>query len=485
MKYPAVLVLLGALLAAAAPAWAQYGLYGSPEMLDLRPATSGAPQYAYPSTPTQPLYSPDAATFNTAAPDPYRVAQSIPPAPGQYAFGPSPGLQSPSPAGRTLRPTPVQPQAPSVVNQMLAESGGYPCTSGCGGGYSGGYVYGPGGCGMDAGCGPYAGTPLWYASASWLIMGRDQPNTLWTTYETNNNANQLPTEIGLKWGNGGQVSVGRRFCCGEWSLEGTYWGLGDMEGDVSVTHPNTVSTPLDFTDVVYANPAIIGLPVDLFDGAQEHRLWRRDEFHDIELNMVHDGDFGIARDPCRRSLDVDWLIGVRYFRFEEQWAFTSLRQFGSWANPSEVGHLEDRITNSLVGFQFGFNVDYQCHQNVSLFLRPRFGIYNNHINHTFLAYRGDGELFAPDPNSGVPGSYPVHSNVNGLSFLTEIDLGLDWQFACRWNAFVGYRVVAATGIGLADNQIPPYVVDIPEIAAIDRNGDLVLHGAFVGVSCNF
>jgi hypothetical protein len=40
-------------------------------------------------------------------------------------------------------------------------------------------------------------------------------------------------------------------------------------------------------------------------------------------------------------------------------------------------------------------------------------------------------------------------------------------------------------VGLADAQIPQYIVDIPEIAHIDSNGDLILHGAFAGLTYNF
>jgi hypothetical protein len=50
---------------------------------------------------------------------------------------------------------------------------------------------------------------------------------------------------------------------------------------------------------------------------------------------------------------------------------------------------------------------------------------------------------------------------------------------------LGYRVLAATGIGLADNQIPPYLNDIPTIQDIDRNGSLILHGAFAGLTYRF
>jgi hypothetical protein len=457
MKYACAFLLLGVVLVLAPPAWAQYGLYGSPDMLTLPP---GTPHYAYPST---------------VAPRP--LASS---AADQLAYAPTKPAPSPS---RKQQLEPVGRKGPSTITQMLDEApqpvapGGYSCNLGCDADY---------GCGMGSmGCEPCC-APLWYARAAWLTMGRDRPNTVWTTYEAGNNANQLPTEFDVEWGNGGQITIGRDFCCGCWSLEGTYWGLTPLEGQVSVTHVNGVSTPLDFTDVVYANPALAGfMPVDLFDGADEHRVSRRDEVHNVELNLVRNANCGAVCNPCGARLDIDWLVGVRYFRFDEEWAFRSLQSGGSWANPLTVGNLEDRITNNLVGFQFGFNVDYQCHPNVRLFARPKFGIYNNQINNTFRAYRSDGENFGPDPASGVPGTFPVQSTSDSLSFLTEIDLGLAWQFNPRWAATVGYRVVAATGIGLADNQIPHYVVDIPEIAAIDRNGQLVLHGAFAGLEYRF
>ena len=462
MKYARVLIVVSMVLAVTSPAWAQrgYSLYGSPELLSLPSANpSAVPQYAYPGTPVQPSYAPAAD----------HVAYTFP-----FSSSSPSHLEPAAPKGpRVVRPMPDKSEAnddqPADLN-----------TSGCG------MI---GSCGMEStcslpvGCEPCCAS-LWYARAAWLIMGRDQPNTLWTTYEDGNNANQIPTEIHTQWGNGGQITVGRQFCCGCWALEGTYWGLGPIEGDVSITHLNGVSTPLDFTDVVYANP-IAGLPVDLFDGADEHRVWRRDEVHNFELNLVRNGACGCCVDPCCGGFAVDWLVGVRYFRFKEDWAFRSLRQGGAWANPAEVGNLEDDITNNLIGFQFGANLNYQCHKDWRLFARPKLGIYNNHIENTFRAYRGDGELFAPDPASGVPGTYPVHSTVNGISFLAEVDLGIEWQFAPRWSAMVGYRVLAATGIGLADNQIPPYVVDIPEIAAIDRNGQLVLHGAFAGLEYRF
>ena len=83
------------------------------------------------------------------------------------------------------------------------------------------------------------------------------------------------------------------------------------------------------------------------------------------------------------------------------------------------------------------------------------------------------------------GTYPVNSSDNVVSFLTQIDVGLDWQFSPNWSANIGYRVVAISGIGLADEQIPVRVNDIPDIAEIDYNGNLILHGAFAGLTLRF
>ena len=43
---------------------------------------------------------------------------------------------------------------------------------------------------------------------------------------------------------------------------------------------------------------------------------------------------------------------------------------------------------------------------------------------------------------------------DGFAFLTQVDLGLDWQITQHISTQFGYRVVAATGMGLSDSQIP-------------------------------
>ncbi len=122
--------------------------------------------------------------------------------------------------------------------------------------------------------------------------------------------------------------------------------------------------------------------------------------------------------------------------------------------------------------------------NFRFFLSPKVGIYDNHITNNFQAYLGNGDI-ATTGDSGVAGTYPVNSTTDTVSFLTQVDVGVDWKFARQWSAQIGYRVVAVSSIGLADAQIPFYIVDIPAIAEIDKNSDLILHGGFATIAYNF
>ena len=321
-----------------------------------------------------------------------------------------------------------------------------------------------------------------------LVLGRNQANKLWTTYETGNESNQMlnSQDIGLEWKWGGEVRFGRRFCCDQWALEATYWTVDNFEGSVQGVNPNGfVSTTLTVGWVNFdGDPNSHNGGTMWFDGALRHRLQRRDEFHNVELNLVRFSQPGL----CSSCWDVDWLLGVRYFRFEENLLFSTEANPNNLPDPvltDPNAFLEDNITNSLAGFQFGCNIDYTLLPGWRLFAAPRFGIYNNHIRHYFNAGLSDGTIAVPDVGSGQTGSYPVNSSVDVVSFLTQFDVGVQWQFNPCWTVEAGYRVVAATGIGLADNQIPQQVVAIDELADIDRNGELILHGAFVGMTYNY
>mgnify|MGYP000925125921 CR=1 FL=1 len=540
---PALLAL--SVICSGSVACAQYGLYGSPETLPVA-AQSATPTYtaasAYPTTgapaayATQPQYRyPAQGTVyqspyqgypaGAAYPTGYPQTRGYQPAAGSYRYPaqtpatamyqpyqpgsqyryPAPSSYSrmggrtaavasaaqvpavPAPAGVVPAPAPVAggeyspivsepvPQGPNLMNQMMSDQCGW------GNGYGGG-CYG-GGCGQpgygqcgemcEMGCGDCC---PWYASISALVMGRSGSRRLWTSYATNDETNQLTnSDFGMQWAWGGEATFGRRFCCDcvPYAIQATYWTTEQMSGERITTNPgNYVSTPLIVTPMTFGGVSA----QNWFDGAQEHRLSRWDEFHNVEVNLVREQ----LAWACDSHWDIGWSVGIRYFRFAENLTFASVRQGAVWGDLADMAYFSDTISNNLIGPQFGFNAAYCVGSGVRLFISPQVGIYGNFLESDFAAHTGDGVN-----GVGPYGSFPVHSTRTGLSFLTQIDTGVDWQLTRNWSARAGYRVVAITGMGLADDQFPQYMVDTPDIADIQHTSSLVLHGAFFGVTYNF
>lgn len=371
------------------------------------------------------------------------------------------------------------PQTPGITNQMPPSQ--YDCDAGPYRGMLNRYEQAACGTGCDTGCGydEYCGEGYfspWYASASALVLGRSKGYRFWTSYADGDVTNQLAnSEFNMQWKWGGEIRFGRRFCCAcvPYAVEATYWTTAAFTGHQFTTNPGGyVSTPLVVTPMTFGGVAA----QNWFDGAEEHRLWRRNEFHNIEVNLVREQLAWGYESPW----DIGWSAGIRFFRFEEQLTFGSLRQGYSWGDSGGEAYFSERVKNNLIGAQVGFDAAYNVYNNVRLFITPKVGIYNNYMEQNFRAYTNNGLV-----GTGPYGSFPVESNRNGIAFLTQIDLGVDWQFSRRWSARIGYRVVAATGMALADEQFPQYMVDTPEIASIQHSSSLVLHGAFGGVTYNW
>jgi hypothetical protein len=493
------IALFASLIACSASAvWAQ-GLYGSPDVLPVQqqyvPGGSAAPaqspaqpgyqpygypaqapaaatyqphqpgaQYQYPTPAAQPvawtapseqpaLVQPGPVSANAPIPEPVAVPPQQVYAPPQTFAPPQQGFVPP-------------PQNTSVMSQMMAEQG-----NGCAGGCNANTN-----CGQDAALCTQACCP-WYFSLSTIVVGRSDSRRLWTSHVDGDETTQLTnTDFGLQWKWGGEVRFGRRFCCDcvPYAIEAVYWTADPFTGYRSTTvDGGFVSTPLDLNSMTFGG-------VDArnwFDGAQEHRLWRRDEFHDIEINLIRE-QLAWGCDSC---WDIGWSLGVRYFRFQDYLQFGSEARFAaSWDDLPNTAYLNDRITNNLIGPQVGFDAAYRLCDSLRLFISPKVGIFDNYLDSTFEATTGNG-IAAHGPY----GDFPVHGTRNALSFLTQIDVGADWRIARNWSARAGYRVVAITGVGLADDQFTQYINDIPEIARVANTSSLVLHGAFLGVTYNF
>jgi hypothetical protein len=455
----------------------------------------GQPQYSYPAQPQRaPMYQPyqPGAQYRYPAPAmraPMRTAALAPVAPNQPIPAPAP---LPAVGGTSPAPMEPAPQSSGMMNQMLAEQDGYGCEYG--GDSSGAYrgavgrfqqsACGPQaeGCGYDGYCGAGGYCP-WYASMSVLVLGRGDARRFWTSYVDGHEEAQLSnSQFGMPWKAGGEARFGRRFCCGAtpYALEAVFWSTEAFSGSqtTSLYPSGYVSTPLNADNIIFDIGGVPYTANSFFDGARSHTLTRRDEFYNVEVNLIREQ----LAWACDSPWDIGWSVGVRYFRFEESLAFATLSHDGAGQ-----AYFKDTVANNLVGVQFGFDAAYNVANCLRLFITPKVGIYDNFLNGRFEARARQGSGAYSDGSVDVPGypGFPVNGSENGIAFLTQIDVGLDYQFTCNWSARLGYRVVAVTGTGLADDQYPQYLCDTPEMGSVQHYSSLVLHGAFCGLTYNF
>ncbi len=462
----------------ATDAQAQLGTYGSPDPIPLGQNASGDAYVA--ATANRTSY---AAASDGSGP-------TLTPAPANI---PQPPSESSAVAGMLNQPG-TMANPPAGCNVMPA--GGYMKDAGSGDA-CGGNVLGSGhGC-----CSP------WYASFDALYMTRNKPTPVYTSAYSPPNGSP-PVQQGyfndVNWTWGEQATIGYRFGCNcDWAVEGTYWGLsesctnGGPEGIPSCPYV----TPMTFslTSILgttgglctSTNPSGCGTANQYTDQSPDHHIWRNWDAQNVEVNFVrtlcggHDGCGGCGGcGECNR-FGVDFLAGVRWFRFQDGFLFGAQRQADGTCYAGDWLYLDDRITNDLVGFQAGFNANYRFADCWKVFLTPKFGVFNNH---TTLDYN----LYAVSCTSGTryegcsqtynTPNYPVHSTSDNFAFLTQVDLGLDWQVTQHISTQLGYRVVAMTGMALSDSQVPFYGNDTQSIADIKHNDSLLLHGVFGGLT---
>lgn len=314
-----------------------------------------------------------------------------------------------------------------------------------------------------AGFGAHRG--MWFGTVGGLILTRDKPNRTWFSAESTNFDNQVLNgqDVTGDWGGGGEVRFGRAFCCGH-AIEFTYWTIDPLRDEARVTG-SFYNTPIDLRNVTIGTEQ-----ADRYiDGSPEHRLWRRNEFHNLELNLIR---WPMLTD-CQHA-SVSWLAGARFFRFDESLLFGAVENGFNFGDPANTAYYDVRVVNNLVGFQVGAQANYWFGPRLGLFATPKVGLYGNHIRQRQSLYLGDGTQ-----------GFDIRTTKDDISFLAEISVGVNYRITPRWNAYVGYRAVALTGLALADDQVPQFLIDTPEIERIESSGSMILHGAMAGLQFNY
>ena len=485
----------------ALPATPTYAAYGSAQpsywpastpqtSVMLHNGSVGGPTLAQPRTDgpgATPGYGPAPATGYGTAP--------------ATGYGPAPGYGTAPAMGYGVAPAPNYGTGPAYgyafgPTNQYGYGSAYGYGPGAGVGYGGGcgYGYAEGQAWTDAYGAGYTDNVVsaaprrggnWFATASGLFMTRDRGHhytfSFGTLAEEDQRTNTRNAE--MDWTGGYDLRFGRYFNCGRNAIEAVYWGVSPENQSTQTTSADVVgnlNAILNFGDLNYG-----GVSADNFvnvapgfDGI--HRLRRGYDFQNIEVNVWQFcTSCGAGACDCSR-FRFNWLAGVRYFRFDENLLF------GSDANDWQLTFENDEIyynidvENSLVGFQLGNELEYCINCNWTLDMGVKLGIYGNRISHT--SEIGGAQGVATINNGPFAGDdFYVRSSKKDVAFLGEARVGLQYCFNSCWTATVGYRAFAVTGVALTSEQIYPDLRGINDVAVVDSNSSLLLHGGYAGL----
>lgn len=273
---------------------------------------------------------------------------------------------------------------------------------------------------------------------------------------------------------GFETFLGVRKCNGL-GWEAGYWGL--FPGDASTRFGGP---PLTTALGGLSQLDLGGQRADVvFNGADYWEAGRFNEFHSLELNLLRSA--GTTRGFCGSCVSIEWLAGIRGFKFEEDFQYASFTDGGT---PRQAIYNVG-ADNQLLGFQLGARANRYLGNTLSVSLGVKWGIYNNWIETNQNLADGSGNPATINSGASAGADYNFAANKNDVATLGELDLGLNWDFTSCCRATVGYRAVGVTGIALAPGQIPLNFSDVTEILDINNSGDLMLHGAYFGIEYAF
>ncbi len=335
-------------------------------------------------------------------------------------------------------------------------------------------------------CDSFCGS-CWYGSVGGLVMRRQQGDHYYFSrgrFDPGQGRLDI-RETDMDWSGGAEVRVGRYLHGGYWALEGVYWGLYPTSkeailGDQQVN--GNLDAILNFDDIDINGRA----GWEWADNSDAHRIKRDWEIHNIEVNLINYAGC-MFRDGCGNSrLKVNWGLGIRFFRFDEHLQFSMVENNFPHVFDGGDDQLDYDIDvqNNLIGGQFLGNTEYYLNRSWSLLFSVKAGVYANHIRQRQLI-SSNGNVAVVRATPYWDQLYWVQNSKDYVSFLGEINVGAVRYLSSCWSLGFGYRVVGATGIAFAHDQIPNIIPDLGQVRQIDSNGGLFLHGGYVNLTLNY
>jgi hypothetical protein len=404
-----------------------------------------------------------------------------------------PQLQQQLQQQQPMMPSPTGDQSPygancncngggAMYNQWSAYGSMYGSDGSCGNGQCGSGQCAANTCAAAMNCGPQS---YWQARAGALLFFRDDANRHTFSFDSAIETNQYTNsrDANFNFLPGVEVALLRWDCCSQTGWEGIYWGLFPSNQSTSTFNSQmsaggNLDPILDFSQIDYngasgnnfANAAIV------------HRLTRYSQVNNAELNRLWGVPVGAANGS---PWSVRTLAGFRYFNFNEGFEFAADTADAVLDGNANEIYYRVNAHNNLYGGQFGMMTERRTSSPLSLTFGAKAGVYCNDASAT--SWIGGSAGTATINNGPFNGrQWLVSADKQSASFLGEVQLGGAYQLPSQWRLLANYRVVGVTGLALPTNQI--YSADIRginDVGFLNANGNLFLHGVFVGAERAF
>ena len=348
---------------------------------------------------------------------------------------------------------------------------------------------------------------------------------------------------------GVEAFFGRYFNCGRNAIQFSYWGIFPDDEAVTRARPTAgdYRSRIPFQYMTMAGtPAAPATPYpvyDWYDNAFTHSISRSSEYHNFEVNLLGFAAGGAARNfnrstagsffsgtrnsrgsgcgycggagcgscasscntckpakfatgpcclvppSCGSRLNLTWLAGFRYFRFNDDLLYAASLDDSIVNRAADDLYYEVNTTNDLAGFQTGGRIDYCVGKKINAYGFTKVGVYNNRSNlYTRIgtdfdnAYLDDTRTPA-NPNNGA--DYVFDETKDSVAFLSEIGTGFGYRVSSKWTGTFGYRAVIATNVATAVGNVRTQFANYDDVRDYDNYGTLVLHGFTLGAVYNY
>ncbi len=193
---------------------------------------------------------------------------------------------------------------------------------------------------------------------------------------------------------------------------------------------------------------------------------------------LNNGELNLRRRVLMRPGDYEtsFLLGARYLQINEEFGY-----YSESATPGpaiSTNGMGIDTGNELIGVQVGLLSQFLIQPRCWIDFEMKGGIFQNHatLNRTFTVTDGLGG------SDVVAGS----DDIDRTSFVGDLSLQFNYQFAPRWTFYAGYNALWITGLALGPNNFetnPDLLLNGPTL--INHSGQMVYHGPNFGLVLSY